>query len=145
VAPETFYSRSPKSRSTSNGGSQALAPPGARGVNLLEENTLVRMHRLKQPTPFTRDEDFFRRDLAHENSALVGSYRGPGASRQRPLLAAPPACAVKRAVAGRTGGNQHWPCLRPERPRLGGENFGWPSINAVFDRYDRETVVMQRR
>jgi hypothetical protein len=35
-----------------------------------DEHITVLLHRLKQPTFLTRDEDFFRRDLCHPNYAL---------------------------------------------------------------------------
>ena len=36
-----------------------------------DDNILVLLHRLKQPTLFTRDEDFFKRELCHAGYALV--------------------------------------------------------------------------
>lgn len=34
-------------------------------LSIGDDNILVLLHRLKQPTFFTRDEDFFKRDLCH--------------------------------------------------------------------------------
>ena len=36
-----------------------------------DDNIVVLLHRLKQPTLFTRDEDFFKRGLCHPAYALV--------------------------------------------------------------------------
>lgn len=47
-------------------------------LSIADDNILVLLHRLKQPTLFTRDEDFFRRDLAHENYSLVWLDVVPG-------------------------------------------------------------------
>ncbi len=37
-----------------------------------------------------------------------------------------------------------WLCWQNARDSVE-KNFGWPSINAVFERYCRETVAVQRR
>ena len=47
-------------------------------LSIGDDNILVLLHRLKQPTLFTRDEDFFRRDLAHAAYALVWLDVAPG-------------------------------------------------------------------
>ncbi len=47
-------------------------------LSIGDDNILVLLHRLKHPTLFTRDVDFFHRDLAHENYALVWLDVAPG-------------------------------------------------------------------
>ena len=47
-------------------------------LSIGDDNILLLLHRLKQPTLFTRDEDFFRRDLAHVGYALVWLDVAPG-------------------------------------------------------------------
>ena len=40
-------------------------------LSIADDNILVLLHRLKQPTLFTRDEDFFARPLCHPAYGLV--------------------------------------------------------------------------
>jgi hypothetical protein len=40
-------------------------------LSIGDDNIITMLHRLKQPTLFTRDEDFFKRDLCHAGYALV--------------------------------------------------------------------------
>ncbi len=40
-------------------------------LSIGDDNILALLHRLKQPTFFTRDEHFFNRRLCHPNYALV--------------------------------------------------------------------------
>jgi hypothetical protein len=40
-------------------------------LEILDENITSLLHRLKQPTFFTRDRDFFKRELCHTRYSLV--------------------------------------------------------------------------
>jgi len=40
-------------------------------LSIGDGNIITLLHRLKQPTLFTRDEDFFNRELCHASYALV--------------------------------------------------------------------------
>ena len=40
-------------------------------LSIADDNLIVLLHRLKQPTFFTRDEDFFKRELCHPAYGLV--------------------------------------------------------------------------
>ena len=39
-------------------------------LSISDENIIALLHRLKRPTLFTRDEDFFKRDLCHPGYGL---------------------------------------------------------------------------
>jgi hypothetical protein len=39
-------------------------------LGIVDENIISLLHRLKQPTLFTRDRDFFKRDLCHPGYSL---------------------------------------------------------------------------
>lgn len=40
-------------------------------LSIADDNIIVLLHRLKQPTFFTRDKDFFQRELCHPAYGLV--------------------------------------------------------------------------
>ena len=40
-------------------------------LSIADDNILLLLHRLKQPTVFTRDQDFFQRELCHPGYGLV--------------------------------------------------------------------------
>src|SRR3954467_7811045 len=40
-------------------------------LGILDENIISLLHRLKQPAFFTRDRDFFKRELCHPRYSLV--------------------------------------------------------------------------
>jgi len=51
-------------------------------LSAADENIAVLLHRLKNPTFFTRDEDFFQRELCHAGYCLVFLDLRPAESAQ---------------------------------------------------------------
>ncbi len=95
-------------------------------LSIGDDNIISLLHRLKLPTLFTRDEDFFKRELCHSGYALVWLDAAPAESAMfiRRFLRHPrfQTKAQRMGVAARVhhDGVQFW-----QRNRAALQRAGW--------------------